>query len=184
MKKRRMWIVWSTVGLAVASVLLLRVGPRVSANEHDLSTEARIGFNIAPLPLNLKGKDRNLVGLGSYIVNAVADCNGCHSTNEYAPGGNPFMGQKKVVDTGAYLRGGQAFGPFVSRNIRPEIGSGRPAGLTYPQFLSVMRHGTDYDNPGQLLQVMPWPAFQNMTEQDLQAIYTYLWALPAVPAPG
>jgi hypothetical protein len=37
------------------------------------------GFDIAAVPLNLEGKNRRLVGLGSYIVNAQADCNGCHS---------------------------------------------------------------------------------------------------------
>ena len=37
--------------------------------------EARVrrGFEIAPVPLNLEGKNRALVGLGSYIVNAVVD---------------------------------------------------------------------------------------------------------------
>ena len=29
------------------------------------------GYQIAPVPLNLHGKDLELVGLGSYIVNAV-----------------------------------------------------------------------------------------------------------------
>ena len=37
------------------------------------------GFQIAPVPLNMVGKDASLVGYGSYLVNAVADCNGCHS---------------------------------------------------------------------------------------------------------
>src|ERR1700688_4282886 len=54
----------------------------------------RRGFEIAPVPLNLKGKDRDLVGLGSYLVNAVASCNDCHSAGpavEFAPGGNPYF---------------------------------------------------------------------------------------------
>jgi hypothetical protein len=40
------------------------------------------GFEISPIPkdkLNFKGKNPYLVGLGSYLVNGVADCNGCHS---------------------------------------------------------------------------------------------------------
>ena len=32
--------------------------------------------NIAPVPLNLEGKNPALVGLGSYIVNAQGDCAG------------------------------------------------------------------------------------------------------------
>jgi hypothetical protein len=41
-----------------------------------------------------------------------------------------------------------------------------------------MRNGTDFDHQGRLLQVMPWPTFQNLTDRDLLAIYTYLSTLP------
>jgi hypothetical protein len=37
---------------------------------------------------------------------------------------------------------------------------------------------------GDLLQIMPWPAYQNMTDRDLRAIYEYLRAIPCVPGPG
>ena len=37
------------------------------------------GFEIAPVPLNLNGLDRQLVGLGSYIVNGQGGCNDCHT---------------------------------------------------------------------------------------------------------
>ena len=33
------------------------------------------------------------------------------------------------------------------------------------------------------LQVMPWPAFRNLTDEDIRAIYEYLSALPPVPNP-
>jgi hypothetical protein len=33
---------------------------------------------------------------------------------------------------------------------------------------------------GDVLQVMPWPVFQNMTERQLMAIYTYLSAVPCL----
>jgi hypothetical protein len=39
------------------------------------------GFAISPIPtshLSLNGKDIELVGYGSYLVNAVGDCGGCH----------------------------------------------------------------------------------------------------------
>src|SRR5215468_4918259 len=71
---------------------------RVKAGEdEDENNESRIqrGLEIAPVPLNLAGKNRALVGLGSYIVNAVADCNGCHSqgpATEFAPSMNPYFG--------------------------------------------------------------------------------------------
>jgi hypothetical protein len=144
------------------------------------------GYAIAPLPLNLNGQDPALVGLGSYYVNAVSECADCHTNlPQYLPGGNPFLGQPKQINTENYLRGGRPLGgvdptgvenPIRSRNLRPE--NGLPAGLTFAQFVDVLRHGTDYDHPGRLLQVMQWPIFQNMTDRDLLAIYSYLSTLP------
>jgi hypothetical protein len=54
--------------------------PRGRADDRD-DSESRIerGFEIAPLPLNLDGKNRELVGLESYLVNA-GGCNDCHDT--------------------------------------------------------------------------------------------------------
>ena len=53
---------------------------------------------IAPVPLNLRGKNPALVGLGSYLVNAVGGCNDCHTNPPYATGGDPHLGQPKVVN--------------------------------------------------------------------------------------
>ena len=46
----------------------------------------------------------------------------------------------------------------------------------------VMRTGEDPDNPGHVLQVMPWPTYQAMTDRDLRAVYEYLSSIPAIPA--
>lgn len=153
----------------------------------DLLSEVLRGFEIAPVPLNLAGKNLALVGLGSYVVNAQSGCSDCHTNPAWAAGGNPFMGQDKQVNAAGYLGGGQQFGPgIVSRNLTPE--DGLPAGRTYAQFVQIMRTGIDLDHLtpqyGPLLQVMPWPAFQSMTDTDLRAIYTYLEAIPPVRAPN
>ena len=137
------------------------------------------GLAIAPVALNFDGKDKILVGEGSYIVNT--SCSGCHTNPEFAAGGNPFFGQPEKVNTTNYLAGGATFGPFTSSNITPDS-KGLPAGLTYAQFVEVMRTGKDFKNRhpqmGPLLQVMPWPAFAKLTDDDLQAIYEYLRAVP------
>lgn len=153
----------------------------------DLLSEVLRGFEIAPVPLNLADKNLALVGLGSYVVNAQGGCSDCHSNPPWAAGGNPFMGQKKQVNAASYLGGGQQFGPgIVSRNLTPE--AGLPAGRTYAQFVQIMRTGIDLDHLtpqyGPLLQVMPWPEFQSMTDTDLRAVYTYLEAIPPVRAPN
>ena len=147
------------------------------------------GFEIAPVPLNLSGLDRDLVGLGSYIVNGQADCNGCHNTPpEYVEGGDPALGQPTIINQAGYLGGGaDLFGPFVPRNLTPDA-AGRPAGLTLDQFLEVFTIGTDFKRlpppvpspQNDLLQVMPWPIFRHMLQSDKRAIYEYLRAIPRI----
>ena len=36
---------------------------------------------------------------------------------------------------------------------------------------------------GNLLQIMPWPSYKDMTEHDLRAIYEYLSAIPCIAGP-
>jgi hypothetical protein len=127
-----------------------------------------------------------MVGLGSYIVNARAGCSDCHTNPYFLPGGDPFLGQPPQVNAAHYLAGGRPFGPFKSRNITPDVQSGLPAGLTFDQFMEVMRTGKDFDNQhpqfGPLLQVMPWPFSSKMTDDDLRNIYEYLSAIPHADA--
>jgi len=135
------------------------------------------GFDIAPVELNLKGKNRALVGLGSYIVN-TGGCNDCHTNPSYVPGGDPFNGEPEQINVNCYLSGGTPFGPFItSRNITPNA-QGLPAGLTLDEFIQTIRTGEDPHRPGQLLQVMPWPVFGKKTTRDLTAVYEYLTSIP------
>lgn len=85
-------------------------------------------------------------------------------------------GQPEWINAEHYLAGGRQFGPFTSPNITPDV-HGLPAGLTFQEFLEVMRTGHDPDD-GDLLQVMPWPVYAKMTTRDLKAIYEYLSAIP------
>jgi len=139
------------------------------------------GYQINPVPLNLKGKNRALVGLGSYIVNSNG-CNDCHTHPSYAPGHDPFLGQPEQINAVQYLTGGRQFGPFTSANLTPDA-LGRPAGLTLEEFITVLRTGHDPDAPAGSppLQVMPWPVIGKKTDRDLHAIYEYLRAIPSRP---
>src|ERR1700730_11140985 len=79
-------IVKATVAVAAAGIIAL-VGMELSsmkvyADDQDSDQNlAAIGLKIAPPFINMKGKDPTLVGLGSYIVNALSDCNGCHGSD-------------------------------------------------------------------------------------------------------
>ena len=157
-------------------------------DENDISeSEVRQGLRIAPVPLDLRHRNRALVGLGSYIVNAQGGCNDCHTNPSYLPGGDPHLGQPEHINGPCYLSGGQHFGPFVSRNLTPNA-QGLPAGLTFDEFLNIIRTGIDDDNlpphvpppPAQdLLQVMPWPVYGKMSRLDLRAVYEFLSAIPS-----
>ncbi len=207
----------SAAALGIAAIFAMLIG---SANGQVQTTDdtPRIaqGLAIAPVPLNLAGLDRNLVGLGSYLVNAVAGCNGCHSAGpqtEFANGFNPYLGQLAKTNPSTYLGGGRDFGAFpsatppgafphiFSRNLTPDK-TGLPAGgETLNEFITVLRIGRDFDRlhptclgapdgkcipapfRGDLLQIMPWPGFQNLTDHEIAAIYEYLKAIPCIAGP-
>ena len=213
-----------TAGVITAFTAIILAGmmnssKRVSARDDETGNqteESRVqrGFDIAPVHLNLEGKNRALVGLGSYIVNAVGDCNGCHSAgppSEFANGGNPYFlsppfSGKEQINQATYLGGGRDFGPIgslahlYSRNLTPDNTGLPEGGRTYEQFVEIMRQGTDFDHVhpnctapgtpsncieppfnGDLLLVMRWPFFRNMTDHELRAIYEYLSAVPCNP---
>src|SRR5579871_5258319 len=167
----------------------------------EASEDVRIlrGFEIAPVPLKLEGTDPALVGLGSYLVNAVASCNDCHSADpsvEYTATGNPYFkgNPAKVVNQSVYLGGGRNFGslisgipqmpPIVSRNLTPDKSGFPIGGRSFAEFVHIIRTGVDLDHlhpncsatvtsdcfpsgqpfNGDLLQVMPWPILQGLSD--------------------
>ena len=199
-------------GLLMITLALALFSPVSAQSNLDPETAGKIlrGFQIAPVPLNMVGRDASLVGYGSYLLNAVAGCNGCHSMGpqtEFAPGGNPYTGAHEVVNPATYMGGGRDFGAFpdpagpfphiISRNLTPDK-TGLPGGDSLSTFIQIIRTGIDLDKlhptckgapdghclpapfDGSLLQIMPWPTFAAMTDSDLKAIYEYLSAIPCV----
>jgi hypothetical protein len=109
---------------AIVLAGMINTPRRVQAQDNGSNDEEQlvhIGYAIAPVPLNLEGKNRDLVGLGSFIVNAQADCNGCHTAGgppnfNYANNGNPYFlnqPQGTKTDPTTYLAGGTPFGQAV-----------------------------------------------------------------------
>lgn len=210
----------AALGLAVL-VGMVVASPLGQAQSSDESFRVQQGFAIAPVPLKLTGLDQTLVGLGSYLVNAIGDCNGCHTSGgppnfNYAAGGNPYFGQPAKVDPTTYLAGGTDFGPvgppdnpgpdIISRNLTPDKTGLPEGGHTLSEFTQILRTGKDFDvlhptctaltptptpkncipapTRGDLLQIMPWPTFANMSDRDIAAIYEYLKAIPCIAGPA
>ncbi|WP_348264013.1 hypothetical protein P8935_05645 [Telmatobacter sp. DSM 110680] len=207
---RNVWLKIVCTGAVVAAVFVsvsFSNAPGAKAQSGG-DSRIQIGMAAAPVPLNMKGKNPALVGLGSYFVNVVGDCNGCHSNGpqtEYVPGKNPYFNQPKMVNTATYLGGGRDFGALIpgsahiiSRNLTPDASGLPEGGNTFQQFLTIMRTGADLDHrhpnctgapnagcipapfDGNLLQVMPWPNLKDLSDNDLRAIYEYLGAVPCI----
>jgi hypothetical protein len=129
------------IGLAGA----LNTSTTVQAEDNGNNDEeqlVQIGYEIAPVPLNLEGKNfeqRRLVGFGSFIVNAQADCNGCHTAGgppnfNYANNGNPYFLNQPLgtkTDPTTYLAGGSPFGQAVPSSA--SVG-GFPSGSVPPSY--------------------------------------------------
>jgi hypothetical protein len=174
--------------LAIAAAILqLSVGISVAG---DLSLDPRVkkGFEIAASQNISLDQNVPSQGLGSYLV-TISSCNDCHTQPNYAPEGSPYLRQPKQVNLSNYLAGGNLFatpaGNFCSRNLTPQQSTSLPAGLTRDQFIHVIKTGCDpqdenfYDSETcGLLNVMPWPNFQNYRIYEISAIYDYLSALP------
>lgn len=236
-------------GLGILIAGLSIPSRQVQAQDSE-ATLSQIGLAISPVPLNLVGKDQQLVGFGSYLVNAIGDCNGCHNGGgppnfNYAAGGNPYFAPTKFflgsplptkikVDPAVYLSGGTNFGPvgtptgpsmyggpdIITRNLTPDKNGVPEGGMSLAEFKQVMKTGTDFDHlhpvctaaqlatiaagttpppiciptspdnttNGDILQIMPWPAFSNLTDHHIEAIYAFLSAIPCIdnnfsPAP-
>jgi hypothetical protein len=219
--KAKRWLITLAAGAAFTAAVgvgsLGGVSRALAEDDGGDQWMARIGLEVAPVPLNLAGKDRHLVGLGSYLVNVVSNCNDCHSAGpatQFAKGGNPYMGQAPVINQATYLGGGRVFPQqvagatpiIVSRNLTPDKSGKAEGGRSFEEFRFIIRTGTDLDHlhpncsdptitasttcypvglkfDGDLLQIMPWPGMQHLTDHDLRAIYEYLSAIPCIAGP-
>jgi hypothetical protein len=142
--------------------------PRAHAQNNDDNEQSQIaiGWRIAPSFINAQGKDHALVGLGSFIVNGQADCNGCHGSdpaNEYLSANNPyFLGftAPRQYNPATYLAGGDNFGPvgagivngvigagpdIISRNLTPDHTGNPEGGNDLATFMTIIRTGHDFD---------------------------------------
>lgn len=101
---------------------------------------------------------------------------------------------------------------FYPRNLTPGCDISAPLPCTNPlpeggntlaQFTAILRTGHDFDSAhpncpatgaegcinvpavnGSILQIMPWPTFGRMSDNDIAAIYEYLKAIPCISHSG
>lgn len=98
---------------------------------------------------------------------ALGNCAVCHTT----AGGAANAGGRAIETP---------FGTIYSTNITPDVETGIGA-WSYPAFERAMRDGIHRDGR-QLYPVFPYTHFARTSDADLQALYAYLVAQPAVRA--
>ena len=134
---------------------------------------AEQGLAVSPVPIDTSSMGawkRHKVGLGSYLVNAAGDCSGCHS----GPAGYLAGGVQFNLD-------GQGHKVF-SRNLTPDPATGLK--LSEAEFKEAIRTGRDFHpDETKMLVVMPWLYLRWESDEDLEAIYAYLTAIPPVANP-
>jgi len=98
---------------------------------------------------------------------ALGDCAVCHTLANgiLNAGGRPLP---------------TPFGTIYSTNITPDVETGIGA-WSYPAFERAMREGIHRDGR-HLYPAFPYPHFAKTTDADMQALYAYLMAQPAVRA--
>ena len=130
---------------------------------------------------------------GQYLVNAMG-CNDCHTPMKMGANGPEY-------DTARYLSGHQETeklppapapsGPWIvsvsgsgtawsgpwgvsyTQNITPDAETGI-GNYTEAQFVMTIREGKKQGRGREILPPMPWPAFKNLSDTDLKAIYAFL----------
>lgn len=114
---------------------------------------------------------------GEYLVNAVADCMGCHAEHDWKAHDAPVLpntlgaGQDMAIFSGLP-------GQIVSPNITPDAETG-VGNWTDDQFGRAIREGIGHDGRA-LFPFMPYPGFRSLSDEDLASIIVYLRSIPPI----
>jgi len=133
-----------------------------------LTAEEVKGLEV-PEPLTLPVPPRSPaadVERGRRLAN-LADCSGCH-TSWHTPKNPGFYGGGNLIERGNLKT--------YSANITSD-----DSGITHYDaafFREVMRTGKARGR--ELSPLMPWTVFRNLSDEDLDALFTYLRAIPKV----
>jgi len=120
-----------------------------------------------------------LVERGSYLVNAVMACDGCHTPREKGAlvMAKRFAGGSQVWDTPSYT----VRGTNITPDPKSGIGKWTPAEIRRSLIEGVRPTGV------QMAQQMPFPFYKILTARDLDAVVAYMLTLApidnAVPPP-
>ena len=156
-----------------AIVSFLRTVPpipnKVEPNDYNMLGKILMRFMVKPAdPVIASIRPDTTAEYGKYLAYHVTNCNGCHT--QRGPMGN---------FTGEPFSGGSAWdyddAVYTSPNLTFDDSTGRISKWSKQVFIERFRAGKALPNTP-----MPWGAYQNLTDDDLTALYKFLKNLPPV----
>src|SRR5215217_6534387 len=129
----------------------------------------------APYPNIKASKDSTIIAQGRRIVLGAGHCVDCHSKSKNIDS-ILRLGQEPVLSGGNKFD--LPFGVFYTRNLTPDSTTGI-GGMTDPEIARVLRYSVHKNGEA----VLPFMPFQNMTDDDLTAVISYLRSLKPVKNP-
>jgi mono/diheme cytochrome c family protein len=148
----------------------------------------------------LHAEDATLVQRGKYLVDTIG-CHDCHTPfvmTEQGPSrdmaralsGHPESlelpaapalpeGPWKAVASGTFTAWSGPWGTSFTANLTPDPDTGLGK-WTYENFRDTLRTGRHLGRGRMVLPPMPIPAYRNLTDEDLRALFAYLQSVPAV----
>jgi mono/diheme cytochrome c family protein len=140
------------------------------------------------------------VARGKYLV-TISGCNDCHTPWKVGPNGPaPDMtrmlsghpeamalppapqlpdGPWVVTAAGTNTAWSGPWGVSYTANLTPDAETGLGK-WTLRNFVDTIRSGRHMGRGRQILPPMPYPMYKHMTDEDLEAVYTYLRTIPAI----
>jgi len=136
-------------------------------NGHQFKPLAKILFalgSLPPFPVAIVSHETSMTAppvgataeYGEYLVN-INDCRTCHGEN---------------------LAGGKFPDPSISAKVPNITPGGEPGYWTEEQYLTAIRTGTAPSGHQLDPKLMPWDTYRLMTDDELKAIWLYLYSLP------
>ena len=179
----------------VVGAVALSSFPLPESNRADGANPTRSPVASAAAPAS----HAEVVERGKYLV-TILDCHGCHTPWKMTDKG-PAPDMSRMLSghpsdlkmppppaaQGPWLWQGAAtntafagpWGVTYTVNLTPDVNTG--LGIwTEEMFIKALRTGKHFGQSRPIQPPMPWPAYGQMTDADLKAVYAYLRTIPPV----
>lgn len=168
-----------------------------------LAAGALLTRGVADSSVPAEDRATALVKRGEYLV-TTSGCHDCHTPLVMGPNGpEPDMSRAlsghpasdelppppalpegpwnvTIAATGTAYAG--PWGVSYTANLTPDMDTGLGE-WTFRNFKDTIRTGRHLGRGRAILPPMPWPMYRHMTDEDLEAVFTYLQSIPAIRNP-